>query len=208
VRYEALKPEYQIDCNPNNMAITIRPATIDDIPQVHAINTHYVLNTVITFQQTPSSLTEFIAKFKGITARGLPFLVAIEISASKVDQIIGYAYLSPFRGPKLSYAPTVELSIFLNPTHTERGTGSLLLSALLSLVSSVDGIIHRALERSNDSSGYDTSEDGHRIRNVLAVMALDPEEKDTGEWLCQWYAKRGFIERGRLAQVGFKNGKW
>jgi L-amino acid N-acyltransferase YncA len=174
------------------VSITVRPGTIDDVPQAHAINIHYVLNTVITFQQTPSLLAEFEAKFRSITARGLPFLVAVERPASSSsDIVIGYAHLTPFRGTKLSYAPSVELSIYLHHSHTGKGTGSLLLAALLAAASSPEGggIIHCAIENSNysTSSHHERSADepyGYPIRNIIACMALDPEGKDTGEWLC------------------------
>lgn len=39
-------------------------------------------------------------------------------------------------------------------------------------------------------------------------MAIDPDGKDGGEALMAWYKKRGFIQRGRMEQIGFKKGRW
>ena len=48
--------------------------------------------------------------------------------------------------------------------------------------------------------------EGVNIRNILAVMAIDPDGKDGGEALMAWYKKRGFIQRGRMEQIGSKRG--
>ncbi|KAL1963054.1 hypothetical protein VTN77DRAFT_8700 [Rasamsonia byssochlamydoides] len=210
------------------MTIKIRLATEDDIPQVHAIYSHYVRETVLTFMQNPPPLAAMVAKFRGnTTVRGLPFLVAVE-DETGTDVVLGYAYLSPFRGTMISYGPTVELSLFLHPAHRSRGLGTRLLTTLLSMLgpypntttaadnnedravlaeSSSDGVKHRASEH----TGYPDSEvvASVPVRNVIACMALDTEEgKDGGEGLRRWYEKRGFVERGRLKGVGFKKGRW
>lgn len=123
----------------------------------------------------------------------------------------------------LSYAPTLELSLFVHPAHQSRSIGSLLLASIISLAQGPStrhlarevtetassnreeggvGEVHEVLARD------DRGEEGAKIRNILAVMAVDPEGKDGGEALLGWYIKKGFIQRGRMEKVGFKRGKW
>ncbi|KAJ9316743.1 hypothetical protein DTO271D3_2876 [Paecilomyces variotii] len=197
------------------MSFQIRPATEADIPEVHAINTHYVTNTVATFLQNPAPLSSMFSKFRDFTDRGLPFLVAVDDVKSTRDTserqqtVIGYTYLSPFRGAMLSYAPTVELSLFVHKDHTSRGVGSALLSALLEKLQG-GKVKHLAREHAGDLEYEVLAPDGGvPVRNVIACMALDAVDgKEGGEGLRKWYEKRGFVERGRLKSVGCKKGRW
>jgi hypothetical protein len=71
--------------------------------------------------------------------------------------------------------------------------------------------VHRARETIIGDDGrttYEGDEGGVRIRNILAVMAVDTSGKDGGEALQRWYIKRGFVERGRMDKIGFKMGRW
>ncbi|KZF25968.1 hypothetical protein L228DRAFT_257482 [Xylona heveae TC161] len=210
------------------MAVIIRPAVEEDLAQVLDINTYYIRETVVTFAQNPPPLSSLVAKFHDITSRGLPFLVAVETGLTNgdaenrgganapTDKVIGYTYLSPFRGGMLSYGPTVELSIFLHPSHTSSGTGSRLLSTLLSLLGpyngspKVDGVKHLAREHvGHPEHEIFSPEGGVPVRSVIACMSLDTEKgKDSGEGLRRWYEQRGFVERGRLKGAGFKKGRW
>lgn len=194
------------------MPIKIRPAMATDIPQVHAIYSYYVQETVVTFMQNSPPLLSLMSKFQDITGRGLPFLVAVDDGADTetgTETVLGYTYLSPFRGTMLSYGPTVELSLFVHRSHTNRGLGSLLLSTLLASLNN-GGVKHLAREHPG-IPGYEVvaPDGGAPVRNVIACMALDTKDgKDGGEGLRRWYEKRGFVERGRLKGVGFKKGRW
>lgn len=186
--------------------VTIRPATCSDLPQIQSINTYYIQNTSLTFKQTPPPASTHAAKLSDQIARGLPYLVAIENyidTANEPNQALGYASLSPFRGHLASYAPTVELTLFVHPEYQSRGVGSSLLAALLDRVRRGE-VRHRP----GEEGVPDAPGDGVPVRNVLAVMAVDPEGMDGGEALRRWYLRRGFVERGRLVRVGFKRGHW
>lgn len=197
----------------------IRDATPSDLGQILAINTHYILNTVLTFRQTPPPPSTILSKFNDIKARHLPYLVAIDSSLKQRDEngddsndlVLGYAYLSPYRGEMLSYAPTVELTLFVHPSHQSRSVGSRLLAAILKAAESV---LHRGYEIGGivdetatkavaEENGLDVS-----VRNVLAVMAVDTDGPYEGDKLRKWYVERGFVERGRLEKIGFKKGRW
>ncbi|MER7610323.1 GNAT family N-acetyltransferase [Nonomuraea wenchangensis] len=103
----------------------IRPAVPADLAAVTAINAHYVANTVITFEETPPTVTDWQARLADLTARGFPFLVA-----DVGGEVAGYAYAGPWR-PKPAYRHTVEDSIYLAPGHSGRGLGGALLGALI-----------------------------------------------------------------------------
>jgi L-amino acid N-acyltransferase YncA len=105
--------------------LILRDAVPDDAAALSAIYEHYVLNTVITFDETPLSAPEWADKVAHIQADGWPVLVA------EVDsQVLGYAYVSQFR-PKSAYRFTVEDSIYLAPAATGRGIGRPLLAGVL-----------------------------------------------------------------------------
>ncbi|KAJ5291060.1 hypothetical protein N7478_000311 [Penicillium angulare] len=192
--------------------ITYRQAQLSDLDQILAINAHYILHTSLTFMRTSPHIGTYVDKWRDLQARGLPYLVAVEDTNTKeLDVVLGYASFSPFRGHLLSYAPTVELSLFVHPDYQSRSIGSGLLNELFNLVR--NGKVHHVVEESGprDMIGYDDSEstgDNIQVRNIIAVMAVDPEGKDGGEELRKWYTRRGFVEKGRLEKVGFKRGHW
>lgn len=228
------------------MAVKIRSATLADVPQIYAINAHYIRNTSLTFLQNPPPKAFFAAKLDEISnVRGLPYLVAVESRTSNTtdhgssaqdlkpinhDQhgsstenpqeevVLGYSYLSPFRGHMLSYAPTVELSLFIHPDHQSRSLGTQLLAAVVAKAQDSNTrhcareVTERPCGDGEDVELHDVlaGDDGEgvKIRNILAVMAIDPDGKDGGEALMAWYKKRGFIQRGRMEHIGFKKGRW
>ncbi|KAK2754700.1 hypothetical protein FQN54_006833 [Arachnomyces sp. PD_36] len=204
------------------MSLTIRPARPSDLPQVHDIYTHYVLNTSLTFLTNAPPLSFTVKKFEDITLkRKLPFLVAVReanelgVGGEEEEEILGYASLSPYRGTLLAYAPTVELSLFLHPEQTGKGIGGRLLGELLGMVRRGE-VWHDAREfegvegweRGLGEAGNGDGDRMGRVRNVLAVMAVDVERREEGEGLRRWYVERGFVERGRMEGVGFKRGRW
>ncbi|KFX95054.1 hypothetical protein O988_05998 [Pseudogymnoascus sp. VKM F-3808] len=234
------------DINYTTMAVKIRSATLADVPQIYAINAHYIRNTSLTFLQNPPPKAVFAAKLDEISnVRGLPYLVAVESRTSNTtdhgtsaqdlkpinhDQhgsstenpqeevVLGYSYLSPFRGHMLSYAPTVELSLFIHPDHQSRSLGTQLLAAVVAKAQDSNTrhcareVTERPCGDGEDVELHDVlaGDDGEgvKIRNILAVMAIDPDGKDGGEALMAWYKKRGFIQRGRMEHIGFKKGRW
>lgn len=105
--------------------LIVRDAVPGDAAALSAIYEHYVLNTVITFDETPLTPPEWAGKVAHMQADGWPVLVA-EVDGA----VLGYAYVSQFR-PKSAYRFTVEDSIYLAPTATGRGIGRPLLSELI-----------------------------------------------------------------------------
>ncbi|KAJ6015406.1 hypothetical protein N7540_009997 [Penicillium herquei] len=192
---------------------TFREAELADLPEIRDINTHYILHTSLTFMRSPPPLETYESKWHELKARGLPFIVAVDHTAHTCQKvgIVGFASLSPFRGHLLSYAPTVELSLFVHPDYQCNNIGTNLLCRILELVNS-GKVYHNVEEFPTDrETGVEDAIEVNirsRVRSIIAVMAVDPEGMNSGEGLKTWYSRRGFREPGRLEKVGFKRGHW
>jgi phosphinothricin acetyltransferase len=106
-------------------AALIRAARDGDVPAIHAIYAHHVLNGFGSFEETPPDMAEIARRRSDFVARGLPYLVA-----EADGRVAGYAYASPFR-PRSAYRFTVENSIYVDPAAGRRGIGRLLLAELI-----------------------------------------------------------------------------
>ena len=101
----------------------IRIATENDVPQLLAIYTPYILNTTYTFEYDVPTEAEFLQRFRRLTAQ-FPWLVWEEDG-----KILGYAYGSaPFE--RAAYNWCAEDSVYLLPEAQGRGIGSRLVTAL------------------------------------------------------------------------------
>ncbi|OJD15439.1 hypothetical protein AJ78_04314 [Emergomyces pasteurianus Ep9510] len=195
------------------MPVKIRPATESDLPQIHSIFTHYVRNTVITFLTNSPPLSYIGKRLHEAQERGLPYLVAVEhfeqdntrTGGNIQEKVCGYTQASPFRGHMLSYGPTVEMSLFVHPEYHSQGIGSILLSSLVEALKDAE---HRCSEYAGDAGSEVRVHEVLKVKSILAIMAVNPDGKNGGEGLRDWYVQRGFMERGRLKEVGFKHGKW
>jgi L-amino acid N-acyltransferase YncA len=105
---------------------TIRDATQADLPSVREIYNHYVMNSVVTFDEKPMTHADMRKKFEKVTGKKMPFIVA----ESQSGQLYGYAYVYPWK-EKAAYRFTVENSIYLGPAATGRGLGTALLGELI-----------------------------------------------------------------------------
>ncbi|KAH9227229.1 hypothetical protein K456DRAFT_1849272 [Colletotrichum gloeosporioides 23] len=130
------------------MSFKVRAAVLQDMDMVHAIYSHYILNTPTDMHHVPPSLTSFIAEYEDLSSRNLPYLVATEC-------ILGFIHAFPFRGYKVGYSHTAELAVICHPGAIKQGVGSALMKEFL-----------RSLE------------EGGAIQQILAFMTVleDPEE--------------------------------
>ncbi|WP_086666150.1 GNAT family N-acetyltransferase [Lentzea kentuckyensis] len=103
----------------------VREAWPEDLDAVTAIYATYVLQTTVSFAETPPTRAQWGTRYWDIAGRGLPFLVA-ELDG----QVVGMAFCSPWKA-KSAYRFTVENSIYLDPRATGRGLGTALLEELL-----------------------------------------------------------------------------
>ena len=109
--------------------MSIRPATVQDVPQILEIYAPYIENTAISFEYTVPGLEEFTQRFLKITAR-FPWLVWEEDGV-----ILGYAYGSlPFE--RAAYRWCASASIYLCREACGRGIGKKLYAVLEQMLSS------------------------------------------------------------------------
>lgn len=102
----------------------IRSATPDDAQALCAIYNHYVLNTLITFEEqavTHDAMGERIAQISA----SCPWLVMQEQGT-----LIGFAYASPWKN-RSAYRFCLESTLYLAQEATGRGAGRQLYEALL-----------------------------------------------------------------------------
>ena len=106
------------------MGNTIRNVTPDDAKAICDIYNHYVLNTIITFEDAPVSIEEMRDRITEITP-SLPWLVSEEQGA-----IIGFAYANKWK-IRSAYRFCVESTIYLTTHMKSRGIGSRLYESLI-----------------------------------------------------------------------------
>ncbi|MBL8353103.1 MAG: N-acetyltransferase [Burkholderiaceae bacterium] len=106
-------------------ALTIRPSTVADLPEITAIYAEAVLNGTGTFELDPPDTAEMTRRRHDVLANGLPWLVA-----ERRGRLLGYAYANTFR-PRKAYRFCLEDSIYLHPDARGQGVGRLLLTELV-----------------------------------------------------------------------------
>jgi L-amino acid N-acyltransferase YncA len=102
----------------------IRPAALSDAAACCAIYNHYVLHTVITFEEEEVSVAEMETRLREIITV-LPWLVLEE-----QRQMVGYAYASKWRS-RSAYRYAAESTVYLHPDATGRGLGRRLYDRLI-----------------------------------------------------------------------------
>jgi L-amino acid N-acyltransferase YncA len=166
----------------------VRPAVLQDIPSINAILTHYALHTVMTFATEGPTDQDLAAKLRHITEDNrFPFLVATPRSPSHENtspDVLGISYITSWRPDRLAYQHTGEISLFVHHEHQGKGVGSALLRALLEATA------------------------GTKLKELLAVMAVDAEGKAAGLALRDYYIRWGFRDVGTMEKVGFKFKRW
>ncbi|MGF6173340.1 N-acetyltransferase family protein [Ensifer sp. 4252] len=108
------------------MSLTLRDATVSDLPAITEIYRESVLNGVATYEIVPPSEAEMATRFSTIVSHGYPYIVAIDAAGA----IVGYAYASAFR-TRTAYRFLVEDSIYLAPSARGKGAGRMLLAELV-----------------------------------------------------------------------------
>lgn len=103
----------------------IRDAKPEDAARIAELYNPYILETTITFEETPVSVEEIGKRISQVKDNGHPWLVmAIE------NNLVGYAYASPWR-TRPAYRFTLESTIYMDRQFARKGWGNSLYSALL-----------------------------------------------------------------------------
>jgi phosphinothricin acetyltransferase len=164
---------------------TVRPATEDDLPALTRIYNHYVEHTVATFDVEPFTVAARQPWFEHYAGTGPHRLLVAQVDSQVDSQVAGYATSGPFR-LKPAYARTVETTVYLDPTATGRGVGSLLYGELLDLVTA-DGM-HRAY--AGVALPNDASEALHRRLGFRDVGTFTEVGRKQDRWVdVRWYER-------------------
>jgi L-amino acid N-acyltransferase YncA len=102
----------------------LRSCTVDDAAGICAIYNHYVLETVVTFEESVVAPTEMAQRILDVTSHW-PWLVW-----ERDGEILGYAYASRWKA-RSAYKSSVESTIYLAPAATGQGIGTKLYVALI-----------------------------------------------------------------------------
>lgn len=104
-----------------NMIRTVKP---EDAPEIREIYNQYVLNSTITFEETPVSIEAMAERIKSINS-GLPWVVC-----ENGQQILGYAYAARWKS-RSAYMRSVESTVYLKQGESNKGVGYRLYSELI-----------------------------------------------------------------------------
>ena len=107
--------------------MTVRVAAEADCEAVAAIYAPYVLETAISFEETPPSAEEMANRIAG-TLPTHPFLVFEE-----AGEVLGYAYAGP-HGARAAYRWSANVSVYVSGAAHRRGVGRALYAALFGLL--------------------------------------------------------------------------
>jgi L-amino acid N-acyltransferase YncA len=102
----------------------IREAIPADSGRLAEIYNHYILNSIVTFEEQVVSAQEMSSRVEETQASSLPWLVA-----EYQRQVVGYAYASKWKG-RCAYRYSVESTVYLAPEATGRGIGTRLYEEL------------------------------------------------------------------------------
>jgi L-amino acid N-acyltransferase YncA len=105
--------------------LSIRPATLADIPAITRIYAHAVVNGTASFELEPPDEAEMAKRMRPLLDGKFPYLAA-ELDGA----LAGYAYASLYRA-RPAYRYTIEDSVYVAPEMQRRGVGRLLLEKLI-----------------------------------------------------------------------------
>lgn len=103
----------------------LRPADETDMPGVARIYGEHVLHGLASFEESPPSVDDMLARFRALKSRSFPYIVA-----ERQNAIVGYAYAGPYR-TRSAYRFTIENSVYVDRETMGEGIGRALLSQLL-----------------------------------------------------------------------------
>ena len=108
-------------------ATLVRAASEADMGAVRDIYAHYVLHSLATFEESPPTLEDMLARRRASVDAGLPYLVA-----EARGQILGFAYAAAYRA-RPAYRFAIEDSVYVVDGLGGQGIGSALLGELIAL---------------------------------------------------------------------------
>ena len=105
-------------------APVIRRVAPEDAGQIAAIYNHHVVNTIVTFEETPVDEATMLGRIADIDASHGWFVAVVD------GHVGGYAYASAWRA-RSAYRHSVETTVYVGSGMVGRGLGTALYDALL-----------------------------------------------------------------------------
>ena len=155
-----------------NSNITLRPVAETDAETIARIYNHYVTETTVSFETEALSTDEMLQRIRMIYAK-YPYFVAEE-----EGRVVGYCYVHQWK-ERAAYCHTLEVTIYLEPEHTERGLGRIMMEHLLD-----------ACRKMPD------------CKNLIACITEENHES------LEFHKRMGFEKVSHFKKVGYKFGKW
>ena len=153
-------------------------ATEADAKEILNIYAPYVTDTAITFEYDIPTVDEFSQRIKD-TLQMYPYIIATEN-----DQILGFAYASPFK-KRVAYDWAVETTVYLKQDCRGKGIGKMLYLALEDI-----------LKRQN-------------IINLNACIAYaSSEDKHLDNTSASFHQRLGYKKVAHFTKCGYKFGTW
>lgn len=152
----------------------MRPAVPDDIPAIHAIYTHHVLEGLGSFEEEPPPPEELRRRYEDVARRGLPYLVA-EFGGV----VAGYGYCALYRA-RSAYRHTLEDSVYVRQDVQGRGVGTALLSEL---IRRCEALGYRQLVAVIGDSAHTASIGLHAAHGFVRVGTLRSVGFKFGRWV-------------------------
>ena len=156
------------------MVVQLRPAQLTDLPAIHSIYAHHVLHGLASFEEEPPSVDEMGRRYRDITGRGLPYLVA----EYGLD-VAGYGYCAPYRA-RSAYRYALEDSVYVRHDMTGRGVGKALLDEL---IVRCEVLGYRQIIAVIGDSGHAASIGVHAACGFLRVGTLRSVGFKFGRWV-------------------------
>ena len=106
----------------------IRDAVPADALRIAEIYNHYVLHTIVTFEEEPVAAEEMAARMETVRAASLPWIVS-----ESAGRILGYAYATKWK-ERIGYRHATEVTVYLDQEAGGRGLGSALYGKLFPML--------------------------------------------------------------------------
>jgi len=109
----------------------IRTVKLEDAYEISEICNYYILNSVVTFEETPVAVEKMREKIQSINSK-LPWIVY-----EKDQQVLGYAYASEWKS-RCAYKYSVESAVYLKQGEMKKGVGTILYTELIEQLINMD----------------------------------------------------------------------
>lgn len=112
--------------------INIRQATMRDADRISEIYNYYILNTTVTFETCPISVTEMQGRIADVQDSGGLYFIA-----ETAGRLVGYYYVTRWNG-RCAYSTTKEATVYLDAAEHGKGIGTALYSHMITQVKGKD----------------------------------------------------------------------